>query len=177
MTAEATRLQNRSTSSRSSFRADIEGLRAIAVISVVVYHLHSVWLPGGFVGVDIFFVISGFLITSHLVRELQETGKISLGKFYARRMVRLIPAATLVLVASVVAAAMFAPQTTWKQISVDITGAAFYVVNWVFGARSVDYLAEDSVESPVQHFWSLSVEEQYYFVWPLLIVGAAAVAV
>jgi peptidoglycan/LPS O-acetylase OafA/YrhL len=136
-----------------------------------------VWLPGGFVGVDIFFVISGFLITSHLVRELQETGKISLGKFYARRMVRLIPAATLVLVASVVAAAMFAPQTTWKQISVDITGAAFYVVNWVFGARSVDYLAEDSVESPVQHFWSLSVEEQYYFVWPLLIVGAAAVAV
>lgn len=177
MTAEATRLRKSSTSPRSSFRADIEGLRAIAVISVVIYHLQSMWLPGGFVGVDIFFVISGFLITSHLIRELQKTGKVALGKFYARRMVRLIPAATLVLIASAVAAALFAPQTTWRQISVDITGAAFYVVNWVFGARSVDYLAEDSVESPVQHFWSLSVEEQYYFVWPLLIVGAAVVAV
>ena len=161
---------------RRQFRVDIEGLRAIAVISVVVYHLHSAWLPGGFVGVDIFFVISGFLITSHLVRELEKTGRISLTKFYARRMVRLIPAATLVLIATAISAFLFAPQITWRQIGVDIIGAAFYVVNWVFASRSVDYLAEDSIDSPVQHFWSLSVEEQYYFIWPLIIIVAALFA-
>lgn len=161
---------------RRRFRADIEGLRAIAVISVVVYHLHAAWLPGGFVGVDIFFVISGFLITSHLIRELEKTGRISLTKFYARRMIRLIPAATLVLFATVVAAFLFAPQITWRQIGIDVVGAAFYVVNWVFASRSIDYLAEDSVDSPVQHFWSLSVEEQYYFIWPLIIIVAALVA-
>lgn len=158
----------------SGFRPDIEGLRAIAVLSVVVYHLSSQWLPGGFVGVDIFFVISGFLITSHLVRELERSGRISLVRFYSRRMIRLVPAATLALIGTLVATVLFVPQYLWRQVGTDIAAAAAYIVNWVFAARSVDYLAEDSVASPVQHFWSLAVEEQYYVVWPLLIILVAA---
>jgi peptidoglycan/LPS O-acetylase OafA/YrhL len=161
----------------SGFRPDIEGLRAIAVLSVLVYHLRSEVLPGGFIGVDIFFVISGFLITSHLVREHEKTGRISLTRFYARRMVRLIPAATVVLLATAVATLIFVPRILWKQIGIDLVGSATYVINWMLAARSVDYLAEDSIVSPVQHFWSLAVEEQFYLIWPLLIIIAGTVAV
>ncbi|MDR6875127.1 acyltransferase family protein [Microbacterium barkeri] len=158
------------------FRADIEGLRAIAVVAVLIYHLRSGWLPGGFAGVDIFFVISGFLITSHLIREWASRGRISLTRFYARRMIRLVPAATLTLVATAAATVLFVPRYLWQQIGFDIAGAAAYIVNWVFAARSVDYLAEDAVTSPVQHFWSLAVEEQYYLIWPLLIILAGMAA-
>lgn len=160
----------------SSFRLDIEGLRAIAVLSVLAYHLSSQWLPGGFVGVDIFFVISGFLITSHLIREWERNGRISLSSFYARRMIRLLPAATLALIGTLVATVLFVPQYLWRQIGADAAGAAAYIVNWMFAARSVDYLAEDTSPSPVQHFWSLAVEEQYYLIWPLLIILAAVIA-
>lgn len=157
----------------SGFRPDIEGLRAVAVLSVLVYHLSSRWLPGGFVGVDIFFAISGFLITTHLVRELERAGRISLTRFYARRMIRLVPAATLALIGTLVATVIFVPQYLWRQVGTDVAAAGAYIVNWVFAARSVDYLAEDSAASPVQHFWSLAVEEQYYLLWPLLIILAA----
>jgi peptidoglycan/LPS O-acetylase OafA/YrhL len=164
------------TRKSAAFRPDIEGLRALAVLSVLIYHLRSEWLPGGFVGVDIFFVISGFLITSHLVKEHDKTGSISLGRFFARRMIRLIPAATVVLLTTALATVVFVPRILWKQIGYDIAGSATYVINWVLASRSVDYLAEDSVVSPVQHFWSLAVEEQFYLLWPLLIILAALIA-
>lgn len=172
----AHRHRERGKQRSASFRADIEGLRAIAVTSVLIYHLNSSWLPGGFAGVDIFFVISGYLITSHLLREWESTGSVSLRRFYARRMVRLVPAATLALAGTLTATVMFVPRYLWQQIGIDIAGAAGYVVNWLFAARSVDYLAEDSVASPVQHFWSLAVEEQYYLIWPLLLIATGFLA-
>ncbi|HJR90545.1 MAG TPA: acyltransferase family protein [Aeromicrobium sp.] len=158
------------------FRADIEGLRAVAVLSVMVYHVAPGLLPGGFVGVDIFFVISGFLITSHLASEHVRTGKISLPRFYARRALRLIPAATVTLVGTAVAVVLFVPRAFWAQFGGDLIASAFYGVNWTLAHQSVDYLAEDNAVSPVQHFWSLAVEEQYYLIWPVLMLAAAFLA-
>ncbi|MCJ8504803.1 acyltransferase [Kocuria flava] len=155
---------------------DIEGLRAIAVLVVLVYHLESDWLPGGFVGVDVFFVISGFLITSHLVSEVERHGHIRFGQFYSRRIRRLIPAAFVVLLATSMGVVLVVPPFVWHQFGFDIASAGAYFVNWVLAARSVDYLAEDAVASPVQHFWSLAVEEQFYLVWPMVIMGLVIVA-
>lgn len=170
-------LRDRSADRRDrDFRPDIEGLRAIAVLSVMVYHVAPQLIPGGFIGVDIFFVISGFLITSHLASEHVRTGKISLARFYARRALRLIPAATATLVGTAVAIALFVPRASWAQFGGDAIAAAFYAVNWTLAAQSIDYLAEDNAVSPVQHFWSLAVEEQYYLIWPVLMLVAAFVA-
>jgi peptidoglycan/LPS O-acetylase OafA/YrhL len=155
---------------RSRFRPDIEGLRAVAVGLVLVYHAGVRQLPGGFIGVDIFFVISGFLITGLLLREVESTGRLSLSGFYARRAKRLLPATALVLVAAAVVTWLWLPQTQRAILGGDVVAAAFYVVNWRLADRSVDYLAEGVVPSPVQHFWSLAVEEQFYVVWPLVIL-------
>lgn len=155
------------------FRPDIEGMRAIAIGLVLVYHAGVRQLPGGFVGVDVFFVISGFLITSLLVRELESTGRISLSRFYARRAKRLLPATGLVLVATAILTWWTVSAVDWRAFGMDIVSAALYIVNWRLADRSVDYLAEDVGASPVQHFWSLAVEEQFYIVWPLLIVALA----
>jgi peptidoglycan/LPS O-acetylase OafA/YrhL len=153
------------------FRPDIEGLRAIAVVSVLIYHAGLAWTPGGYVGVDVFFVISGFLITSLMVREVDRSGRLNLAAFWARRARRLLPASALVLVFSGVVALLWLPVTSRKEFGGDIVAAACYVVNWRLGAREVDYLAENVGASPVQHYWSLAVEEQFYIVWPLLIVA------
>ena len=142
----------------------------------MVYHVAPGLLPGGFVGVDVFFVISGFLITSHLASEHVRTGTISLPRFYARRALRLIPAATVTLVGTAVAVALFVPRAFWSQFGGDLVASAFYVVNWTLAAQSIDYLAEDNAVSPAQHFWSLAVEEQYYLIWPVLMIAAAFVA-
>ena len=155
---------------RSGFRPDVEGLRAVAVGLVVLYHAGLSRLSGGFVGVDVFFVISGFLITSLLIRELERTGRISLSRFYARRAKRLLPAAATVLLVTTALTALVLPEIRWRDTGGDIVSAALYVVNWRLAGRSVDYLAEGTAPSPVQHFWSLAVEEQYYLVWPLLLI-------
>lgn len=152
------------------FRTDVEGLRAVAVLLVLIHHA-GLGLPGGFVGVDVFFVVSGFVITSQLLREVEESGTINLPRFYGRRAKRLLPAATLVLVFTTISAWLLAPRTQWATISTDLAGASLYVVNWVFVDRSVDYLAEDVEPSPVLHFWSLAIEEQFYVIWPLLILA------
>src|SRR5690625_5690993 len=157
----------------SAFRPDIEGLRAVAIGLVLVYHAGVSQLPGGFVGVDVFFVISGFLITGLLIREIEQHGRVSLPRFYARRAKRLLPATGIVLVATALLTWWSASVVDWRTFGWDIVGSAFYVVNWVLAGRSVDYLAEDVGVSPVQHFWSLAVEEQFYIVWPLLIVFLA----
>jgi peptidoglycan/LPS O-acetylase OafA/YrhL len=156
---------------RAGFRPDIEGLRAVAVLSVLIYHAGLAWVPGGYVGVDVFFVISGFLITSLMVREVERTGRLGLTGFWARRARRLLPASTLVLVFSAVVALAVLPVNTRKDFGGDIVAAAGYVVNWRLGLRAVDYLAENVGASPVQHYWSLAVEEQFYVVWPLLIAA------
>ena len=155
------------------FRADIQALRAIAIGAVVVNHLWPEWLGGGFVGVDIFFVISGFLITGHLAREIEATGRVGLAPFYARRIRRLLPAAILVLIVTLIAVWVFLPPTRWPDNAIQATGSAAYVENWVLAALAVDYMASNSAASAVQHYWSLSVEEQFYLVWPLLLVGGA----
>jgi peptidoglycan/LPS O-acetylase OafA/YrhL len=155
------------------FRPDIEGLRAIAVLLVVAAHVGIPHLAGGFVGVDVFFVISGFLITSLLLREAERTGRISVPRFYARRAMRLLPAAAVVLVATLVAARFLLPLTRLGEFGKDALAATGYFANLRFAAIGTDYLRADQAPSPFQHFWSLAVEEQFYLVWPLLILAGA----
>ncbi|GAA4701359.1 acyltransferase family protein [Nocardioides conyzicola] len=158
-------------------RTDIQGLRAIAVALVVVYHLVPAALTGGFVGVDVFFVVSGFLITSHLLTR-RPTRPRHLLEFWARRIRRLLPASLLVLLVTLVATRWVAPVTQWEVTARQSAAAATYLVNWLLANDSVDYLAAASAPSPVQHFWSLSVEEQFYAGWPVLVllVGHVAIA-
>lgn len=158
------------------FRTDIQGLRAVAVGTVLLYHAGASFMPGGFVGVDIFFVISGFLITGLLVKEMRQDGKVSLSGFYARRAKRILPAATIVLLAVAALTVTVLPRNRWDSIGWEILGSAFNVVNWVFANNSTDYLRQDQAASPVQHFWTLAVEEQFYIVWPLLLVGVCVLA-
>jgi peptidoglycan/LPS O-acetylase OafA/YrhL len=157
-----------------TFRPDVQGLRAIAVSLVVVYHLYPSALPGGYIGVDVFFVISGFLITGHLLRTYQRTGRIGFVDFYARRARRLMPAAAVVLAVTWVAARIALPSTQLPDTAAQIRASALYFQNWVLSHDAVSYLKSDNAPSPVQHFWSLSVEEQFYLVWPLLFLIAGA---
>lgn len=158
------------------FRPDIEGLRALAVIGVVLFHAHVPAFGGGFVGVDVFYVISGFLITGLIVSEIERTGRLSLAKFWARRMRRLLPAAAVVLIATMFASVIVLDPLSLAQTGKDVIAAGSYVANWWFAHQAVDYLATDAPPSPVLHYWSLSVEEQFYIVWPLLFAGIAVFA-
>ncbi len=157
-----------STSPARGFRADIQGLRAVAVGLVVLYHVAQERLTGGFVGVDVFFVISGFLITAHLL-ERPPARFTDFTGFWARRIRRLLPASLLVLVATIVATRLVGPETLWENTARQGGAAALYVVNWLLAGDAVDYLAAENVPTGMQHYWSLSVEEQFYLVWPLLI--------
>ncbi len=158
------------------FRPEIHALRAAAVTLVILFHLWPDTFPGGFVGVDVFFLISGFLITGHLQREIAVSGRVSLSSFWARRARRLLPAAMLVLVSTGLASWILLPKPLWQDTFIQIGAAGAYVVNWVLAAASVDYFAADSPATAVQHYWSLSVEEQFYLVWPLIISGLAWLA-
>ena len=157
-------------------RTDIQALRAIAVTSVVVFHLWPDVLPGGFVGVDVFFVISGYLITAHLFREVEKTGRLRLGRFWAARARRLLPASLLTLVLTAGAVMILVPRSLWDQFLSEVMASASYVQNWLLASNAVDYLAADNQPSPAQHFWSLSVEEQFYVTLPLLMCLAVVVA-
>ncbi|GAB3587506.1 acyltransferase family protein [Calidifontibacter terrae] len=161
-------MQQSVTPKEQAYRPDIEGLRAIAVLMVLLAHGRVPGFSGGFAGVDVFFVISGFLITGLLVREAERDGRISYVDFWARRAKRLLPASSLVLVATILLSWLAVPAALWNTVSKDIIASALYVVNWRFADQSVDYFAHTNT-SPVQHFWSLAVEEQYYVVWPLLL--------
>lgn len=155
-------------------RGDIEGLRAVAVILVVFGHLIGV-PTGGFVGVDVFFVISGFLITGLLVKEQMRNGRISYRDFYARRARRILPAAAVVLAVTCIAAQLVFFGSRAKQVFADAGWSLFSAANWHFAAIGTDYFQQGRPQSPLQHFWSLAVEEQYYLVWPLLIMILFAV--
>ncbi|MCU1551755.1 MAG: putative acyltransferase [Glaciihabitans sp.] len=156
------------TSRSESFRPDIQGLRAVAVVLVVLYHAGLPYIPGGYVGVDVFFVISGYLITGHLAKSLVETGTIRFGDFYARRARRILPAAFTVLAATILASVVFASPFRIGSILRDGMATALYVPNLYFAAQRTDYLA-DAAPSPFQHYWSLGVEEQFYLLWPVLL--------
>jgi peptidoglycan/LPS O-acetylase OafA/YrhL len=157
-------------------RTDIQALRALAVGAVVLYHLWPTTLSGGFVGVDVFFVISGFLITGQLTGELARTGRISLTRFWARRIRRLLPPAFAVLTASFTMLVLLMPRVTWQHNLEEIRAASAYFENWLLGVHAVDYLAAEDSASLVQHYWSLSVEEQFYLAWPLLLLLTAGVS-
>ncbi|WP_306215369.1 acyltransferase family protein [Actinoplanes sp. RD1] len=151
-------------------RKDIEGLRAVAVLLVVAYHCGLPFVSGGYVGVDVFFVISGFLITGLLLREVHSSGRISLPRFYARRAMRLLPASALVVVATVAAAALWLPPLRLTGILSDALHTSIYAMNYRLAAIGTDYLQAEADPSPLQHFWSLAVEEQFYLLWPVLIL-------
>jgi len=155
--------------SKVSFRPDIQGLRTIAVAVVILDHLLG-WPSGGFVGVDIFFVISGFLITGLLLREHDRTGSISFTDFYRRRIKRILPAATLVLVVTTIAAWLIFPTGRFVSTLWDAVCSFLFAGNWRFASAGVDYFQADGPVSPLQHYWSLATEEQFYFVWPWLML-------
>ncbi|MGG7465999.1 acyltransferase family protein [Plantibacter sp. YIM 135347] len=161
---------------RTVLRRDIQGLRALAVIAVILNHV-LLWPTGGFIGVDVFLVVSGFLITDLLLREHDRSGRVSLVAFFGRRIRRIFPAALTVLVATVALAFLLfnrprAMSTVWDALS-----SLLFVSNWRFAAEGTDYFQAGNAVSPLQHFWSLSVEEQFYLVWPIVLVAVLALAV
>jgi peptidoglycan/LPS O-acetylase OafA/YrhL len=155
---------------RTYFRPDIEGLRAVAIGAVLLYHAGVPGADGGFIGVDVFFVISGFLITGLLVREWSTEGRIDLLLFYARRFRRLLPAALLAIAVTTVASWLVLSSLRFPGVAGDAAAAALYVSNMRFAANAIDYLGSEVAPSPVLHFWSLSVEEQYYLFWPVIVL-------
>lgn len=140
----------------------------IAVLTVFAFHLCG-WPQGGFIGVDVFFVISGFLITGNLLRMAESHGNVSFTQFYWNRVRRIVPAATVVLVVTYLASVLLFAPFRAHQVGIDALFAFLFVSNWWFGAQATDYFAGDTGVSPIQHYWSLSIEEQFYFVWPALI--------
>ncbi|MFU8945393.1 acyltransferase family protein [Mycetocola zhadangensis] len=158
---------------KHKFRADIQGLRAFAVIVVIFDHMFH-WPSGGFVGVDVFFVISGFLITGLLIREWERSGRISFTDFYKRRVKRILPASSLVLFVTVTASLLLLNASRAWGVLWDGLWAFLFVGNWRFAAVGTDYFAADGTVSPLQHYWSLAVEEQFYFVWPWIMLLALA---
>ena len=164
-----------SSTPHHGFRPDIQGLRALAVGLVVLEHFTG-WPSGGFIGVDVFFVISGYLISDLLLRELDRSGRISLREFYARRMRRIFPMAVVVLAATVaVAFAVFSPGRA-DATAIDAFWALIFLENWHLAQIGTDYFRMGDAVSPVQQYWSLSVEEQYYLVWPLLLIAITSAA-
>ena len=153
-----------------SYRPALDGLRTLAVYSVLLFHTGHPWAEGGFVGVDLFFVLSGFLVTSVIVSEIDATGSLRLGHFYARRVRRLLPAAAVVVVATAAVYVLVAPVSERVTLVRDAQSALLYVANWNFLAQSGDYFAADADKSPFLHFWSLAIEEQYYVVFPVLLL-------
>jgi len=155
------------------FRADIEGLRAVAVVAVVLFHADVPGVGGGYVGVDVFFVISGFLIAGLLWREVSTTGTVRLRRFYGARARRLLPASATVGVITMIASVVLLPPLQVRSVIGDGITSALYVGNYWFVMRGVDYFASHLPPSAFQHYWSLGVEEQFYLVWPALIIGTA----
>jgi peptidoglycan/LPS O-acetylase OafA/YrhL len=158
-------------------RPALDGVRALAVLAVVVYHFGGgapSWLPGGFLGVDVFFVLSGYLITSLLLTEYARTGRIALGAFWARRAQRLLPALALVLLAVCAWVWWASPVNDYPRRRGDVFWSLAYLANWHLAGSGEDYFAQYGTASPLRHMWSLAVEEQFYVVWPPLLIGLLA---
>ncbi|GAB0231243.1 acyltransferase family protein [Staphylococcus pseudintermedius] len=147
----------------------LDGVRAVAVIAIIIYHLNPQWLSGGFLGVDTFFVISGYLITSLLLTEYHNTGKIKLMSFWLRRVKRLIPAVLFLVMGVIVLSLIFMP-TEIQKVRADSIAAIFYVSNWWYIMQNVDYFEQFAVQ-PLKHLWSLAIEEQFYLVFPIVLLS------
>ncbi|EGQ2916963.1 acetyltransferase [Staphylococcus pseudintermedius] len=147
----------------------LDGVRAVAVIAIIIYHLNPQWLSGGFLGVDTFFVISGYLITSLLLTEYHNTGKIELMSFWLRRVKRLIPAVLFLVMGVIVLSLIFMP-TEIQKVRADTIAAIFYVSNWWYIMQNVDYFEQFAVQ-PLKHLWSLAIEEQFYLVFPIVLLS------
>ena len=158
------------TTGSRAFLPEVHVLRALAIMLVVVYHFAPVALPGGFVGVDVFFVISGFLMTRQMRAEIDRTGGLNLAGFYARRARRILPAAVVTIVVVVAAGLVLLPPTRWAELGDQARASTWFWQNWQLAASSVDYQAQGQAPTPFQHFWSLAVEEQFYLIWPLFLV-------
>ena len=152
----------------SAYRPFLDGLRAVAVLGVLVYHLNRNWLPGGFLGVDIFFVLSGYLITMLLLNEHRKTGRIHLPTFWARRIRRLLPALLVVLVVMVVSIDLGGDPLAQGQARGDLLSTLFYFANWHFISEGQSYFTQFLAVSPDRHTWSLAIEEQFYLFWPIV---------
>lgn len=156
-----------------NYREDIQGLRGLAVVLVVIYHAGAPWLAGGYIGVDVFFVISGYVICGLLLRELEASSpgapRLDFARFYARRMRRLLPAVAVVTIATLVGAWFIEAPMNLRTHAISAVAAALYASNFRFAIAATDYLGESSESDPFLHTWSLGVEEQFYLVWPLLL--------
>lgn len=157
-------------------RGEVQALRALAVLLVIAFHASPGAVPGGYVGVDVFFAISGLLITSALLREGDRRDTVSLRNFWARRVRRLLPAALLVLAVTSLVVFLAVPMTRWAQFLDELRASVLYIENFQLAASSVDYFASAEDPSPLQHYWSLSVEEQFYVLWPVIIIVALALS-
>lgn len=151
-------------------RPALDGLRTVAVYLVVLFHSELTWMRGGFIGVDLFFVLSGFLVTNVMLAEHRATGSIRLRRFYARRVRRLLPAALVAIVIICLLASITEPRLVAMSFINDARSSLLYVANWNFLSASTNYFADDVNKSPFLHFWSLAIEEQFYFAFPLLLV-------
>ena len=175
MTALATPVREPTTRVHTThYRPELDGLRAVAAILVIAFHSDLAAMVGGYIGVDIFFVLSGFLITGLLVNSAASGGR-ALVTFYSRRMRRLLPAALVVLLVTAAAWNAVATSVEREPVIGDVRAAALYFSNWHFAAQATDYFASTDAPSPVIHFWSLSAEEQFYLVWPALVVIVFAI--
>ena len=163
-------------SGRLSYLPALDGLRAIAVTAVLLYHLDIGWARGGFLGVDLFFVISGFLITTLLLREHDSSGRIGLGPFWIRRFRRLVPPLVVVVAATVAATRLWGVPEQWASVRSDAVAALAYVANWRFVLADQSYFDTLLGPSPLLHTWSLAVEEQWYILWPIVMIGLVGLA-
>jgi len=161
---------------RAGFRPDVEGLRAVAIGMVLLFNAGLPLLRSGYAGVDVFFVISGYLITGLLVRELERTGTVSLAAFYARRARRILPSAYVVLLVVLAVTVVVAGPDGQRAVARDVLAAALQVANLWFLSFDVTTVAPAVADSPVLHYWSLAVEEQFYVVWPLVVLVARVAA-
>ncbi|MFA9560422.1 acyltransferase family protein [Evansella sp. AB-rgal1] len=152
--------------SEKKFRPELEGVRAVAALLVAIYHI---WLGSVSGGVDVFFIVSGYLITTSLLSRMERDGTIHLSEYLLNLGKRLLPLALIVLLFSTILSFLLLPQVQWKQIMSEIYASAFYFQNWLLATNAVDYLAQNNAASPLQHFWALSIQGQFYLTWPLII--------
>ena len=152
------------------FRPEIQGLRAVAALLVAIYHI---WMGRVSGAVDVFFVVSGYLVIGTLLRQVERTGRVQLGRFYGSLAKRLLPNALLVILFVLVASLFLMPSSRWRTTMFELLASTLYVENWLLARLSVDYLARSDTVSPVLHYWAMAVQGQFYLIWPLIITGIA----